>query len=66
MDREQATPKETDRGRLGQQEAVGDKKKELSKNFEDVWYIHTLIPFWFRKFGFVNLKFKYHNFMWLA
>jgi hypothetical protein len=53
MDRDQATPKETDRERLGQQEAVGDKKKKLSKIFEDVWYIHAmalhLIPFC--KFG---------------
>jgi len=53
MDRDQATPKEMDRGRLRQQEAAGDKMKELSKIFEDVWYIHAmalhLIPFC--KFG---------------
>jgi hypothetical protein len=44
----QATPKEADIGRLGQQ-VVGDKK-ELRENFEDVWYIcalATVIPFWF-------------------
>jgi hypothetical protein len=39
--------------RLGQQ-VVGDEKKELSKNFEDIWYIRThamyitiVVPFWF-------------------
>jgi hypothetical protein len=70
MDRDQATPKEMDRGRLRQQEAVGDKKKELGENFEDVWYIHAvasrLVPFWFHKLGFANLKFKYHSFVWLV
>jgi uncharacterized protein (UPF0335 family) len=37
MDRDQATPKEMDRERLRQQEAVDEEKKELGEKFEDVY-----------------------------
>jgi hypothetical protein len=34
MNRDQATAKEMDRGRLGQHKAVGEEKKELSENLK--------------------------------
>ena len=67
MDRDQATRKETDREKFTQQEVMGEEKKELSKNFEMSgifmpWHhIAIVIPFWFRKFGFMNSKRKWHS-----
>jgi len=31
-----------DRGRLRQQDTMGEGRKNLAKFFEDVWYIHTV------------------------
>jgi hypothetical protein len=55
------SPKEMDRERLRQQEAVDEEKKELGENFEDVYMcravtLQLLYHFDVVKFNFANSR----------